>query len=240
MRWIKLRRACRPVPILFAVLAASLLHGQTAGNRFVVVVDAAHGGSDAGATLAGGQMEKAVTLAITEQLRAALTATGMDVRMTRTGDTTVSYAARAQVGNAAEACVTIHATQTGSGAHVFYPLTGFAMENHTAIDQWTAAEAAPNHASRALAVVAKQAMQQGGINATLQPAADPTVGREHCPAIAIEVAPTRTGDGAMAGAADAKYQAQVVHALVAALQQWRTRRQALDAAAASYAKKVPR
>ena len=55
--------------------------------RFVVVLDAAHGGDDSGGRFASGQQEKAFTLAFSVRLRSLLAARGIQVVTTRESDT---------------------------------------------------------------------------------------------------------------------------------------------------------
>src|SRR5579875_1924236 len=54
--------------------------------RFVVVLDAAHGGTDTGVRLADGTAEKNITLALSVHLRSVLHARGIDVVTTRESD----------------------------------------------------------------------------------------------------------------------------------------------------------
>ncbi len=89
--------------------------------RFVVVVDAAHGGSDTGAKIGAGILEKDITLELAGRLRSVLKARGVDVVMTRQTDTDVTALDRAQTANHAQAaaCLVMHATATGSGLHLY-------------------------------------------------------------------------------------------------------------------------
>ena len=69
-----------------------------------IVVDAGHGGSDTGAVGKEGTMEKDITLAIARKLRDHLRKMGIaDIRMTRTGDTTVSLQDRMDFAKTAKA-----------------------------------------------------------------------------------------------------------------------------------------
>ncbi|MFL5563387.1 MAG: N-acetylmuramoyl-L-alanine amidase [Gemmatimonadaceae bacterium] len=76
-------------------------------RRRLVVVDAGHGGPDNGMTGPIGRgpkvVEKTVTLAVANQLAAALRARGYDVLMTRTTDTLIALSDRGRIANAAHA-----------------------------------------------------------------------------------------------------------------------------------------
>ena len=91
------------------------------GPGFVVVLDAAHGGSDSGAKLTSDLAEKAVTLALSIRLRSSLQAHGVSVVTTRETDASVLPLNRAETANHAQAaaCILIHATATGSGVHLY-------------------------------------------------------------------------------------------------------------------------
>jgi len=66
----------------------------------VVVLDAGHGGTDAGAT-AGGHREKTLTLQMAASLADELAAHGFEVIMTRDSDETLSLSDRVQIGKKA-------------------------------------------------------------------------------------------------------------------------------------------
>ena len=70
--------------------------------RFVVVLDAAHGGDDPGARL-GNQSEKDYTLALSVKLRSLLMARGISVVTTRESGTDVDAERRAEIANRANA-----------------------------------------------------------------------------------------------------------------------------------------
>ena len=71
--------------------------------RFVVVMDAAHGGDDSGGRLSDGQPEKAFTLALSVRLRSLLAARGIPVITTRESDETLDLDRRAAIANRAYA-----------------------------------------------------------------------------------------------------------------------------------------
>ena len=131
---------CKVAAVLVAVLAGATaaaysLRGQTSSpaqaqttpasemNRNLVVLDPAHGGQDAGATLGDRVLEKDVTLAIAARLRTMLTAAGFTVISTREADspTPPTYDQRAEMANHAHAlvCIVLHATASGPGVHLY-------------------------------------------------------------------------------------------------------------------------
>ncbi len=85
--------------------------------RFVVVLDAAHGGDDSGGRLASNQLEKTFTLALSGRLRSLLGARGIQVVMTRESDAAVDPVKRAEIANhaQAQACIVLHATRERVG-----------------------------------------------------------------------------------------------------------------------------
>ncbi|HZC43878.1 MAG TPA: N-acetylmuramoyl-L-alanine amidase, partial [Acidobacteriaceae bacterium] len=89
--------------------------------RFLVLLDPAHGGTDTGAMLDPATLEKDYTLALAMQLRLALNARGIRSILTRTSDVEVDSDARATTANHshASACLSLHATSTGNGVHLF-------------------------------------------------------------------------------------------------------------------------
>jgi hypothetical protein len=88
--------------------------------RFVVVLDAAHGGDDAGGRLANNQLEKSFTLALSVRLRSLLGARGIQVVTTRESDVAVEPEKRSEIANhaQAQACLSLHASDNGSGAFI--------------------------------------------------------------------------------------------------------------------------
>jgi N-acetylmuramoyl-L-alanine amidase len=97
------------------------------GSFRTLVIDAGHGGTEAGAKGAQGTLEKDLTLAVARRLKAALEARlGLRVILTREGDATVGLDERAAVANnnKADLFVSLHVNasvrQMTSGAEVFY------------------------------------------------------------------------------------------------------------------------
>jgi N-acetylmuramoyl-L-alanine amidase len=221
----------------------------------VVVLDAAHGGDDDGGRIggqAGGQgsgqadsgpqgssvAEKTVSLELSVRLRSQLTARGIQVVTTREGNVSLDADARAQIANRAvagaqaAACLSLHASQAGSGVHIF---VSSLPEEDLAVPlrfmAWKTAQSAYVSRSLRLASVVNSSLEQSsstGVDAihipvTLMKTGLPGVDSMTCPAVAIEVAPIRRSDGSVATeATDQHYLLQIVEALGAAVIEWRS------------------
>ena len=186
--------------------------------RFVVVLDAAHGGDDVGGRVANNQLEKNLTLALSARLRSLLTARGIQVVTTRDADTAIDPDKRAETANRAQAqaCLTLHTTESGAGVHLF--ASSLAPVPFTRFAAWKTAQAGWVTRSLALTGVLNAALQHAGIGVTLGRAALPGLDRMSCPAVAVEVAPELGADKKIAaGPDDEDYQARVAAALAAAL-----------------------
>jgi len=195
-------------------------------SRFVVVLNPAHGGNDAGANL-DGQPEKAYTLAFSIRLRSLLTARGISVVTTRQSDVTMDPTQRAGIANHAnaQACITLHASETGVGLHLF--ISSLAPARPQLFEPWKTAQAAWITRSVALEGVLHSVLQHAGITATMGRTALPTIDSMTCPAVAVEISPDSSAGGASGSSvpgslADPSYQAQVAGALANALLEWRS------------------
>ena len=191
--------------------------------RFVVVLDAAHGGDDTGAHLSSGQLEKSANLALSVRLRSLLTARGFQVVTTRENDTFIDLTRRAELANHANAavCMTLHATESGSGVHLF--ASSLAPANATRFMPWKTAQAAWETRSLGLAGAVNSALTHAGLSVTLGRIPLPGIESMTCPAIAVELGPQRDADKKVTAEPDSPdYQAQVASALAAAILEWRS------------------
>lgn len=195
--------------------------------RFVVVLDAAHGGDDDPGGHLDTQAEKAYTLALSVKLRSLLNARGIQVVTTRESDANVDTNRRAEIANHAnaQACLSLHASQTGSGVHLF--ASSLPPAPPTRFPAWRTGQSAFITRSLAMAGILNSALQHAGIAVTLGRTAMPAVDSMTCPAIAIEIAPDRATDHAAGSAAKASlddpvYQARVAEAIAAAMLEWKT------------------
>src|ERR1700730_9104610 len=135
MRWIeegRLAGGCLVIGLLLGPLTCSLAKAQSPANldppavvrpapRVAVVIDAAHGGADGGARLSDHLLEKDLVLSLSVRLRSMLSAHGIAVTTTRESDSAITALNRAETANhvGAAACITLHATTSGSGVHLF-------------------------------------------------------------------------------------------------------------------------
>lgn len=193
--------------------------------KFVVVLDAAHGGDDLGARL-GDQSEKDYTLALSVKLRSLLVARGISVVTTRESGADVDADRRAEIANRANAaaCLNLHAalvnSKSGPAVHLFISSLPPAADARFA--PWKTAQSAWIERSTELAGLLNSALTHAGITVTLGQTALPAIDSMACPAVAVEVAPqSQTVAQDAAGAGDAGFEAQVADALAAALVEWR-------------------
>jgi N-acetylmuramoyl-L-alanine amidase len=223
-RGINRRRLFRALAAFLAITASATTSAQTARDApgFVVVLDAAHGGDDAGARL-GGEAEKAYTLALSIRLRSLLAARGFSIVTTRESDATVDSDRRAEIANHADAaaCLSLHAAESGSGVHLF--VSSLAPVDGKGLLPWKTAQAAWIMRSLSFAGVVNSALSHASIPVTLGRLALPAIDSMTCPAVTFEIAPMRSNDAqAPAGLGDPDYQARVADALAAALVEWRS------------------
>ncbi len=235
MRWIEERSACLAIGFILAPLLAG---AQTTpppppppapppaqpsvvkpSPRFGVVIDAAHGGSDSGARLSDHLLEKDLVLTLSVRLRSTLAAHGIYVVTTRESDSAIPALNRAEAANhvGAAACITLHATTSGSGVHLFtssltqIPLTRFLP--------WDTAQGAYAEQSLRLSSEFDSALTHAEIPVTLGRTALQPLDSFACPAVAIEVSPLNIS-GKVTALSDPGYQDRIVAALAAALEQW--------------------
>ncbi|HEU5458258.1 MAG TPA: N-acetylmuramoyl-L-alanine amidase, partial [Terracidiphilus sp.] len=206
-----------------ALFASAQTPPNPAAPHFVVVLDAAHGGTDSGATFPDGQPEKSVALALNVRLRSLLAARGLTVVTTRESDIALVADQRAAIANRAKAqlCLVLHATQSGSGVHIF--ASSLAPAAPSRYLPWKTAQAAFVARSLSLAGALNSDVLHSGFNVTLARVSLPGLDSLACPAVAVELAPKRGSDNSiLAEPDDAQYQSQVVSALVDAIFAWRS------------------
>ena len=205
-----------------------------APNRNLILLDPAHGGPDAGATLGDRTLEKDVTLALSGRLRTALIAAGFTIVTTRDADPTdpLTSDQRAEIANRsrAVACIVLHATATGSGVHLYtsilQPLTPSEDEDPDVPASfvpipWDMAQSGSVDRSLRLAGNLSAALGTGNLPVVVGRAPIRPLDNLTCPAVAVEVAPLLAAGADATPVTDPNYQQRVIASLTAALKTWR-------------------
>lgn len=190
--------------------------------RFLVVLDAAHGGDDPGARISDRLLEKDITLSLSARLRSMLSAHGIGVITTRDSDVNLNALNRAEAANRtpAAACIVIHATATGSGVHLY--TSSLAPTPVTRFMPWQTAQSGYVTQSLKLSSEIDSALAHAEIPVTLGRTFLQPMDSLTCPAVAVEVAPLAAGATTKATPlSDTAYQRSILDALTAALDEWR-------------------
>jgi len=192
--------------------------------RFVVVLDAAHGGSDTGGKLGGNQLEKNFALAFSVRLRSLLAARGFQVVTTREQDADLDSDRRAAIANhaKAEACLILHASESGQGVHLYVSSLQQPVQQER-FEAWRTAQAAWVARSFTLAGVLNGVLTHAGMTVLTGRIGMPDIDSMECPAVAVEIAPENAGNHEGSGDLDdPDYQTRVAGAIAAALLEWRS------------------
>lgn len=122
-------------------------------SRYLVVVDASHGGGERGADLGNGIAEKDVTLAFARRIQGELQNRGITAVMLRDADTSLTLQQRAELANAAHAALflTVHAGTMGSGVRVYSSMLPPSAEASVVFLPWETAQARYVNSSHAVA-----------------------------------------------------------------------------------------
>lgn len=208
-----------PPAQLPAVPAAPAATSQVT-PRFLVLLDAAHGGSDTGAKLTPGLLEKDFTLDFENRLRSMLAARGIGITTTRLADVDLSAESRAEIANRTPfaACLLIHATATGSGVHLY--TSSLAPAAMTKFLPWETAQAAYVTQSLKLSSDIESAMAQAQIPVALGRTSLRPMDSLACPTVAVEIAPP-DASSKNRSLTDPAYERSILDALAAAMEEWR-------------------
>ncbi len=188
----------------------------------MVVIDAAHGGTDSGASISEHLLEKDIVLSLSVRLRSTLASRGIQVVTTRESDVNLPTTTRAEVANhaAAAACIILHATATGNGVHLF--TSSLSQTAPTRFLPWQSAQAGSVTQSLRLSSEVNAALAHAEIPVMLGRTYIQPLDSLACPAIAVEIAPlAATTSHAGSPLSDAEYQRRIIDATAGALQQWR-------------------
>ncbi len=180
--------------------------------RFVVILDAAHGGDERGAAITDKIAEKDVNLAFARRVQRELQNRGVNATLLRSNDATISVDDRAVSANSAHPAiyVAIHAANLGNGMRIFTALmspTG--VTRHTFLP-WHSAQAPYLDSSSQVAGSISAELSNRQIPVTALPAPLRPMRNIAAPAIAIELAPP---DDEVTNINNAEYQNNVAAAV---------------------------
>lgn len=196
-------------------------------NRSVVVIDPSHGGTDAGSRVGDAVLEKDVDLQFAFKLRSLLQARGFTVVLTRESDTAtlpdkpdspLTLDVRAGIANRqqAVACLLLHATGTGHGAHLYTSeLPSVPAEPYAA--PWLTAQNGWVSQSLLLQKQIGKALTRASIPLVANRASVRPVDSLTCPALVVELAPENSN---AASINNDDYQQRVAAAIATALLFW--------------------
>jgi N-acetylmuramoyl-L-alanine amidase len=158
--------AANPSPAIAPTIPA-VPQKPAQASRFVVVLDAAHGGDDGGGQVGASVAEKTVTLALSVRLRSLLAARGFWVVTTREGNVNLESDARTQIANHAVAgaagavCLSFHASEAGAGVHIF--VSSLEPSGATRFLAWKTAQSAFVNRSLKLAGTVNSALEHSSV-----------------------------------------------------------------------------
>ena len=199
-----------------ANLPVAAPQAQTAPPTYLVMIDPAHGGSDAGAALNPAMPEKDVTLAFARRLRMELNSRQIQAGLVRDGDNTLSVDQRAGMVNSTQPAlyISLHAASQGNGLVLYTAMLSAVGEDRGRFLDWQTAQSGSLVRSRwaeqqITASIQKMGFPLRSLVAALRPLNNLTV-----PAIAVEIAPT---SGEVSQLASVDYQSMVCAALASAI-----------------------
>ncbi len=228
-----------------AICVLAMAAAQRAGaqvvsfDRSAIVIDPAHGGVDDGARIGEQALEKDVTLAVAERLRALLAARGFRVVMTRDGSGDGgTLDQRAQLANESHsfACLVLHASDRTKGVLVGTSALRSAVmraashpgEDAKAGVPWNRAQEAYVLQSGLLANQIGTGLTREGIAVTMMRVMMRPLDNLTCPAVSIEIGVLRESGSNSTPVTDAGYQQRIAESIAASLQVWRNQAQPPD------------
>lgn len=190
----------------------------TGPRTALVAIDPAHGGNDAGVRFSDKLLEKNVSLAIAEKVKAELNNRGITTIMLRSGDDDVNPDDRADVANAARVSyyVAIHAGQIGSGVRVFTPLRPAASSARNPLfKSWDQVQSDEIDKSARFAAGLSSQFADKKISVRQLSGSAAPLAHVAAAAVSIEVAPERDDEASLESSAYIQKVAQAVATAVA-------------------------
>lgn len=105
-----------PAPDSYTTSSAAATTAITASRKYIIVIDAGHGGKDPGCIGKGGTREKDIVLSVAKKLKNKLDSNGFKTYLTRSGDTYLKLAERASIAEKrkADLFISLHANANPS------------------------------------------------------------------------------------------------------------------------------
>ena len=159
-------------------------------QRYLVVIDPAHGGTDPGAKLKDGLEEKEVVLAFARRLRTALADRGVNAHVLRDSDAAISNEQRAATSNSLHATIfiTVHAGTPGTGVRLYTSLLPEAESRPAAFYPWDAAQSFYIRPSRIVAQAAVEELGKRKVTVLLMPASIRPMNNVAAASLGVELA----------------------------------------------------
>jgi N-acetylmuramoyl-L-alanine amidase len=190
-------------------------------SRFIVMIDASHGGDERGAALSDKLAEKDVTLAFARKIRQELETRGIPALVLRDGDATLGLDQRTASVNAQHPVlyIGVHAANDSSGVRVYTAIIPPDLSPRGPFVAWDAAQNSSLGISQLSAAVISTELSKKIPTRTLA-APVPPLKNITVPAITIEVAP-QAGD--IADLTSSDYQTSVATAVAAGVETMKPR-----------------
>lgn len=187
--------------------------------RAFAIVDASHGGSEAGARLSDKLLEKDVTMAFARRIRQELAGKGFSAALLRDGDTTLSSDQRAGLANAMRPAIylCVHAAADGKGVRVYTAMFSAGEQSVGPFLPWNEAQVSSLGTSQMVATSITTELGRT-FPARMLPASLHPLQNVTPPAVALEIAP-RSGN--VEDLESEEYQQQVGVAVANALASFR-------------------
>jgi N-acetylmuramoyl-L-alanine amidase len=188
----------------------------------IIMIDAAHGGTESGAVLAPDLLEKDLTLTFARRLRQDLLSRGLQARLLRDGDVQLSTDQRGTIVNNSRPAlyVCVHMSSQGSGLRLFSTILIGRGDTRGPFVSWQTAQMASLARTRSLQQQLADAIQKTRFPTRSLTAAVPPLNAITVPALAIEIAPA---NGQVSQLASADYQNMVSAIIANAISTVRTR-----------------
>lgn len=181
------------VPSPTAPSSAAPLPGSSFGEtrHYFAVIDAAHGGDESGATLAGQLLEKDITLAVARSLRQELAARQMTALLVRDADVAMTTEQRASLVNSAHPAIylCLHASSQGTGVRLFTSVIPRGASDQGPFVEWESAQVQFLPSSQKVAARLGAALQTLQVPVRSLPAPLRPLNSIRTAAVAIEIAP---------------------------------------------------